>query len=179
MGIYLPYITQGILVLNEVEILRVISNTTADQCAVETNGYTPLIVEFENNRTSSPIYWRAGNYDTSLIGIGLNPNTGCFSSISLLMFDSMNESLSTSVPLIVERCMPVFDIFEWPNSGYLDSENDFLVSRNGKSIRFVFSEQLIMHKVFSNDNVDCCVDEQGELIWIQVSGLDKKTLNEI
>lgn len=161
-------------------MLKVISSKEAVDVVTDMSGYTPFTSEFLNEKTPTPIYWRIGDFESSLIEIGLNKNSGCISGVSLLMFnDGSNVPLEGREKLVVEVGTPIFDIKEWAENGCLDVQSDFRVFRGKGSLRLLFSSDVKPIKIYRNESVDFCVGGAGELIWIEFSSLDETSLSEL
>ncbi|MEP7731521.1 hypothetical protein [Marinomonas primoryensis] len=160
-------------------MLKVTSSKEVGDVNIDMGGYTPLISEFHNEKSSIPIYWRVGDFESSLIEVGLNKNSGCILSVSLLMFDSVSDvPFVGSSDLAVEVGMPIFDIEGWPEDGSLDIQSYFRVFKAEDRLRLMFSDELKPVKIYRNKTVDFCISEMGELIWIEFLSLVESELLE-
>ena len=161
-------------------MLTVVSKKEVVDVVCDMSGYTPFVAEFSDERTPTPVYWRIGDFDRSLIEIGLNENSGCVSNVALVMFSE--ESVSRAVgreELEIEIGMPVFDIRELTESGGLDNHYNFRIIVNRDSLRLLFIDDIKPVKVYRNKSVDFGVGEGGELVWLEFFSLEEGALFEL
>jgi len=161
-------------------VLKVISRKDVVDVVTDMSGYTPFISEFIDERTPTPLYWRIGDFKSSLIEVGLNKRSGCISSVSLIMFNGGSVApIGGREEQVVEVGMPVFDIQDWDEDRCLDIKCDFNILRGKGCLRLLFFSDVKLAKVYRNKSVDFGVGELGELIWIEFSSLDEVSLDEL
>lgn len=80
--------------------MRIASIASVAPVSIECDGYVPIIVEFAGGFEWPPKYWRTGDFETSLIEIGVDPRDKTICSITVTSLSSLPEkSKSEALPL--------------------------------------------------------------------------------
>ncbi len=117
-------------------MLKVVGATSVDTCAVEMDGFVPLSFRCLG-APNVPIYWRTGNFDTSLLEIGLHPITGAICSVTVTSIDPSGFLAARSGLDDVRRTlpgMPFCDIAAWPSDRFKDEAGDFTIEVGENSV---------------------------------------------
>lgn len=96
---------------------------------IEIDDYIPLNIEWVGSGISPPYYWRTGNFCTSLLEIGIAPESQMIRSMTLTLADRINAGLGdlTLAGLPSLFGLPIFKPKDWSVDIYIDEVRDFEV----------------------------------------------------
>lgn len=80
--------------INEVQMLTVKGSIQVENADLEIDDYVPFVFRNRDNQTSVPLYWRTGDFKSSLLEIGINPETGAIATVKVPFF-GIYEASST------------------------------------------------------------------------------------
>jgi hypothetical protein len=96
-------------------MLKVVGSVPQQSYKLEIDDYVPISFRFYEMKTGVPLYWRTGNFKTSLIEVGLNPASGAIYRITVTSFKDAimtSNSWEKSTSKIIEG-IPLCDLHLW------------------------------------------------------------------
>ncbi|MBN2909207.1 hypothetical protein JQC72_06680 [Polycladomyces sp. WAk] len=168
-------------------MLQALSVADVQRETIEIDPYIPLNIKWDCNTNKidlGKLYWRTGDFKTSLLEVSLEPHSGTICSITLVAWNI----LRTKLPKRMERDIPqqygrpVFNISDFSSDGYdvYDCAGSFTVYFEGDKIYVLFVEDV--RKVTSmlvNGRVRFGLDDQNALCWIGVNNLTKNEIEQL
>jgi hypothetical protein len=102
-------------------VLKVIGSHDPKQSLLEIDGYNPFRFYCRDNPHFVPFYWRTGDFEHSLMEIGINPDNGALAKIVVTFCDDYTKhQMSWNRPSEpITHGVPIFDLDPWPRT------NDF------------------------------------------------------
>ena len=131
-------------------MLSVIDVAPVCDCHLLMDAYIPLWLRCSKS-TEVPIYWRTGNFDTSLLEIGLDSEKGMICAITLTSIDPdrfvVEETPIRAVSSVFG--MPIFDIIEWKDDLFKEEYLPFsvVIGRNSLTI-FLGSKETCLQTTY-------------------------------
>lgn len=160
-------------------MLKVVSCTSYSDANVKFDEYIPITFKCLSENTPVPLYWRFGDFERSLMEIGIHPNTGALTKIVLTKFNNIFRSDGGEEFLTIPGTegVPVFDISSWPDDRFKD-EMGVLDVYVGDSFFYIkFLESFITCKVLSVNNVSFGLDGSSNLLWIAFDDLRQEDID--
>ncbi|WP_313385813.1 hypothetical protein [Pantoea sp.] len=112
--------------------MKIIADNVIDETrnvVITIDGYVPLDIKILDALKSSPLYWRTGNGNASLLEFAVLPESGFLSAITLVMIESGSihkvDCLSVNLSESVEG-VPVFNKGLWNESNGNDFSQRFI-----------------------------------------------------
>lgn len=150
-------------------MLKTIDHKTPCSSLIKKEDYLPFHISFPSEETSTPIYWRAGNFESKLIEIGINEKTGSICSIALILPGRVDKNQTKNMATKKSiQGFPVFQISEWPKETFKDEPCEFNVFLKKGSITIEFSREKETNFVYTSHNVEFGFDSNNILIWIDI-----------
>ncbi len=150
--------------------------------------YVPINIKFCYSNIEDQednLYWRSGNFNNSLIEIGIGKISGKIQSITVVLVSkvSKNAKLFISKKTIEKTGLPVFDTTKWQGDEYadrfLEEVGEFEINIGQDDAFIIFSKNEIVLKV-TNDRVVFGFDNNNQLCSIEVKNMntEEKTILE-
>jgi len=162
-------------------MLRVLGCQNIDICSVLMDDHIP--VRFEcGQRTDAPLYWRTGNFSSSLIEIGLTRETGAICRVVITSIDPSAVSNNDTVPRCSNRLqgVPLCDVSAWPSESQLlnsfgarfkDEPGPVAINVAEDNIGIWLSSTRSLRTMYDVGQVTFGVDEDGLLIYLSFGEL--------
>ena len=82
---------------------------------IECDGYIPIVLRWTHSSRFPPIYWRVGDFEKSLVEIGVNEQTGAICKVTVTSLDSITDSFPGSKDKVAEslKGLPCCDLKLW------------------------------------------------------------------
>jgi hypothetical protein len=103
-------------------VLKVVGSITEGPSTVKSDGYIPLA--WRCRYESIPLYWSTGDFDTSLLEIGLDPQTGALCMVTIITAAGCSVERSQETGILAAETAPVnglsvFDRAPWLERAHL------------------------------------------------------------
>ena len=123
------------------------------------------------------IYWRTGDFEKSLIEIGLGSETGILRSFTLTeaAIVSSNDQCIESIDCETIEGTPIFDISGFPSNGFLDCTNQFNVYLGQKELLVSISMNSCIRR-FNQDRFVYWFDSNDNLISVRVTDITSEEM---
>lgn len=157
-------------------MLKVINYEEMKKDNIEFDIYTPINIEFGtwNISKESTVYWRIGDFEKSLLEIGLGKYKKDIRSITLTICENVYEVENYfENDFNVLKGSPIFELENINDEMYLDENGILKVYIENESISIVFSENKIKNCI-QNNNIYFYLDENKELIGIKINNVSKE-----
>ncbi|XKM13052.1 hypothetical protein RCS94_08460 [Orbaceae bacterium ac157xtp] len=147
---------------------------------VEIDYYVPFTVEVkgQNFTNENSLYWRTGNFDTSLLEIGIGEKSGILKSITLTMVNQVDTNNANYEVLDIRNATPIFDISMMKNQIF-DYISEYYVSLTVDDITVRMSQENRVKTIFRMGRIDMGFGFENELIFIKVSKLFDREYKEL
>lgn len=161
-------------------MLKFIDTSPELTCNVEIDYYVPFTVDVNVQKftNENSIYWRTGNFDTSLLEIGLGEKTGILKSITLTMVNHVNANNVNYEVLDIRYGTPIFDI-SMIKDKIFDYISEFYVSLTVDDVMVSISKKNIARTMIHMERVDIGVGFENELIFIKVNKLSDREYKDL
>ena len=111
---------------------------------IECDGYTPLVARFGGYSgpiSWAPKYWRTGNFERSLLEIGVNPLSGEVCAIDLVAIDKFRDKLTLNIQPCSETGIPVTSLSQWSDDlKTIDVKQEIIGSLVDRELTVIFGE---------------------------------------
>ena len=97
--------------------MRIETIYPAASVEVECDGYVPLVIRFDGYYALDfwvPIYWRTGDFERSLVEIGVNPSSGAICEVVLVCLPGIETTALVSAEASDETGLPGASLSQWP-----------------------------------------------------------------
>ncbi|MEO0870794.1 MAG: hypothetical protein AAFY19_02375 [Pseudomonadota bacterium] len=147
----------------------------SNQCfdvKVEIDDYVPLSV-FTYDKPLGAMFYRLGNFDTSLIEIAVDPESGALRGFTVVSVDQRFEGQASAARL--ETGVPIADLSAFAHHDILDDPEPFSLGLQGNNA-------LVTMRDFENsDTIAVCGDLKfylhlGTLVGLAVENLSRRSV---
>ncbi|MFY0573642.1 hypothetical protein ACN28S_04070 [Cystobacter fuscus] len=165
---------------SETNVLRVISHETCTRATTTVDEYIPLDLCFCQPEPVDKLYWRARDGDTSLLEVGIAPDSGALVSLTLTAISPRRVRRGSLVPAATcpsEEGVPVVDRSPWLErrssfaERFLDEELKLELAISEACAVVTLGTEWSLGRFWSAGNVRFGVDDLGLLRAIEVGGL--------
>ncbi len=151
---------------------------------LEIDYYVPIIYRNVESFSSSPFYFRIGNYRDNLIEIGINPSSGCISKITIPMFNrnSVKRVIQKLESISFETGNPQFNITSFnENNSMHDEKSELFIEANEDNLFFFFYDKKDIKglKFIVNGRMGFGIDENNRLASIAIFNLTEHEKEEL
>lgn len=144
------------------------------------DGYVPVDIRFEGSFVWPPYYWRTGDFERSLIEIGVDPQTGTICKVVVVCIGDLENEGSAGNKLTSEAVngLPCANLAIWADERTRVDENMKVSTTLGKDrLRFLFGDtKKRLANTISCDRVAFLVDEQNKLSGFEIRELSSNEL---
>jgi len=143
---------------------------------IEFDIYTPINIEFGvwNISKEATIYWRTGDFSSSLIEIGIGKYKKDIRSITLTICKNVYEVESCSENNFnILKGSPILEFKNIKDEIYTDEKGTLKVYIESKSVSIIFSENKISD-CLQNDNVYFYLDDNKSLVGLRVDNISEE-----
>ena len=142
--------------------------------------YVPISYFCESGYSSVPLYWRTGNFKTSLLEIGIDSKKGNLEKVVLTLFDEIsyldyyfNVSLAS-----FEKGVPVFEMWSDGEGGgrFKDEIGPLNIFVSNNSICLIFAKDNPT-RILETSNVYFYINDRDYLIGIRFFSLSDSDLS--
>lgn len=161
-------------------MLKLEDVTNSIKETIQVDDYIPLSVRWINSNLDSPrLFWRTGNFKTSLLEIGIDSKTGIIRSITLTFTEriSVCEAEVTDSPSV--EGTPVFQIADWGSEFYLDVSQDFDTYLSGQNLNIVLGGNKSVGKIVRSGRVTFFFDSQNVLKQLEILQLTEEEFMQL
>lgn len=148
---------------------------------LEIDPYIPLKIQWGQWKLAEEptIYWRTGDFKSSLIEIGIAANSGLIRSFTFVHSKDISfTDLQTEWPKLYIEGTPIFDISKWPDSGRLDEQGLARICLYEENISVFFSQSIIVKKICSG-RICFGINNDNNLCAIKVHDLTEEEKSQI
>ena len=111
---------------------------------IECDGDIPLTARFGGYSGPifwAPKYWRTGNFEQSLLEIGVNPLSGEVCTIDLVAIDRFRDKLTLNIQPCSETGIPVTSLSQWSDDlRTIDVKQEIIGSLVDRELTVIFGE---------------------------------------
>ncbi len=165
-------------------MLKIIGIASPDKERLDIDHYV-FSITWDNKPTNQPIYWRTGDFNKSLIEIGVFENTGELVSLTLVCVEHVHDwglthpNKDANVPH--ETGIPVCDIKPWNlddsyDSTFLDEPSELQVYLAQNAISIQLGESTPISYWISSGRFTFGMGQNGFLHLIQIHALNKQEM---
>ena len=153
-------------------MLKIININPIVNNTVEIDYHVPFTVNVDEKNVfnEKKIYWRTGNFNNSLLEIGIGEKSGELKSIVLTMVNKASTENIEFEVLEISKGVPIFDISMLHKNIY-DHVSEYSVSLTTSSVLVVFSEKRVVKTLIRMERVEMGFGFENELIFIKVNEL--------
>lgn len=147
---------------------------------VEIDYYVPFIVDVkeQNFTNENSIYWRTGNFDTSLLEIGIGEKSGILQNITLTMVNQVYTNGINYEALETRSGIPIFDISLIKNKIF-DYFSEYYVSLAVDNVTVAITPKNRVKTIINMGRVDMGFGFENELIFIKVNKLSDREYKDL
>lgn len=123
----------------ESELLKIIGLKRDEKVVAEFGDYLPFKFDLTDGESCNCVYWRLGNFKSSLIEIGVDRKSGVVASFSLVIFDCFERGVpELSTSLRAEVGVPCFSVDCWHEEMLLDERAEVRVFYDSNKMMLIF-----------------------------------------
>jgi hypothetical protein len=161
-------------------MLKIIGQNLGKDVEVELGDYVPLKLIFQKESDRPHLYWRAGDLESTLPEVEINPGDGQIFAASLLVMGSVGKYFPIlTLPKDSVIGVPIVCIAEWPSNRFNDEVEPFQVFVDSSRLLILFNSSAVAVKTVAANNVFFGLSANGSLTWILVDGLEGEKLAEL
>ena len=126
------------------------------------------------------IYWRTGDFEKSLLEIGLGSETGILRSFTLTdaALVERNHHCSGFDNCEIMEGTPLLDINDFPSSGFVDVNNQFKVLLGQKEVLILISMSSCIKRI-KHGRVQFGFDSNNELISARITDITNEEMDTL
>jgi hypothetical protein len=166
-------------------LLKIISIEGIKKFSVEFDVYVPCKIRFGSWDMSKEhtLYWRMGDFEKSLIEIGIGSMTGILRSFTLTEAGKIIEKNDSflNINCKIYEGIPVFSTEDFPSNGFKDYINQFEVLLGQNNVTISIRKNVFPNKLISLDRILFGVDKDDYLSFLtlsQINSNEMKVLRE-
>lgn len=162
-------------------MLRIVGCQDCGKTEIEFGDYLPF--KFWNHAQSNEpkLYWRTGDFKSTLLEIEIDCVASQIIGVSLLLPGKVSRNfpkLNLSNAIRTDG-YPIVDTNEWPGDRIKDEPNALLVFVDSSRLLITLSDSVATTKTISADDATFGVDANDSIVWILVSNLPGEKLIEL
>lgn len=174
-------------------MLRVVGSVSADDCWIVMDEYVPLRLRC-SHKPDVPIYWRTGNFDTSLLEVGLHPDTGAICTVTVTGTDLFDPSGFRVMPNATSasamsriRGMPICNIAGWPSDPFIERFRDrfkdepgpFTVTVGRNNIVVWLGPETPLSVMYESKAMTVGVNASDEICYLLFEGISSHDIDQL
>lgn len=163
-------------------MLKVKSIAKAVPTKIEMDIYVPLNIEWihVNPTNDRIIYWRTGDFNKSLLELGISKKNNCICSLTLTLIEKINlDSFQQLNPVSVTDGIPIFGLNNLTDSDHIDECRKFDVYFNEKCLDIVFTGEIEYTHILKSDRVKFVLNQKQQLCMIRVDELFRNEIETL
>lgn len=168
-------------------MLKVIDSLVVAHTDIRSDDEMLLTFQCFDVQSSAPLTWRTGDFNCSLLEVGLNSKSGAISNVQLVTPGSIRraESADKKESMPCSSGVPVCDLSTWPElmpyyaRWYHDEKNEIVVSVGDDFLTIHCDRQRQPEKLFCAGNAKFGVDAENNLVWLGFFGLTQADMQRI
>ena len=162
----------------ESELLKIIGLKRDEKVVAEFGDYLPFKFDLTDGESCNCVYWRLGNFKSSLIEIGVDRKSGVVASFSLVIFDCFERGVpELSTSLRAEVGVPCFSVDCWHEEMLLDERAEVRVFYDSNKIMIAWADVDTTEWIVVSDCVEFGIGFSGRLCWVCVRGLPEESIS--
>ncbi|NVE01682.1 hypothetical protein [Massilia sp. BJB1822] len=161
-------------------MLRVIDYQDCENVECEFGDYLPFKIWQNLPSNGRNVYWRTGNFKSTLLELEIDRITSQIVSMSLVLPGKVENGFpELNIPGEFRSLgFPRVAIDEWPDNGFKDEVGAFNIFVDSNRLLIAFSDELLIKSVISKGDVVFCVDSENHMVAILVNNLNESELEE-
>lgn len=161
-------------------MLILIGCVDSGEVEVDFGEYLPLKIYQKNYFSDSSIYWRVGNFHTSLLEIQIDRGSGQIIAISFLAGKVVKECFEFDLSdVMIQAGWPIVDVSSWSEEEIIDEVIEFRILTSDGQLLIDFSDGHSIRRAILAGNLKFMVDEKNIIRQVLVSELPEKDLIEL
>lgn len=159
-------------------MLKIIGLKRDERVVAEFGDYLPFKFDLIDGEGCNCVYWRLGNFKSSLIEIGVDRKNGVMVSFSLVIFDCFERGVPEwNTSLREEAGVPCFSVDCWCEEMVLDERAEVRVFYDSNKIMIVWADVGMTEWIAVSGSVEFGVGFSGRLCWVCVGGLPAESIS--
>ncbi len=162
-------------------MLRIVGSAEVDNCTLQVSDYVPISVRCVELTSSTPLYWRTGDFKRSLLDIGLNQNTGAICKVTVTLianyFKKTIEDLGEAS--ILRGCLPICDISSWPSDRFKDESFAFTTLIGENSVSIWMAPEAPLSAIYECGQIRFAADGAGYLRLMQFNDVNESDIDQV
>jgi hypothetical protein len=167
-------------------MLRVVNSILVKDVSLKIDDYVPFVFRSYDTQVSVPYYWRIGDFKTSLIEIGLNPDNGAIGTIKVPFFGEMSRVSFGWNPESskVTDGLPICDIQAWSKAEqyanrFIDEVNSFKTIIGLDFVSFHLMPERKTVQIYILGQLCIGVDELGSVCKVGFNRLSGEDITRV
>lgn len=146
-------------------MLRVQGSISVKGCRLQIDDYVPLSFRCPSAMSGLPLYWRSGDFERSLIEVGLNRQSGAICKVTATLIDALTliPTQNTIDWNDTVEGLPVCEIADWSADGYMDEPAPLITLIGTNYVSIWVAPETKLNAKFVAGDVQFGVDDQGFL----------------
>ncbi|WP_374420571.1 hypothetical protein [Chromobacterium sp.] len=158
--------------------MKIIGLKRDEKVVAEFGDYLPFKFDLTDGESCNCVYWRLGNFKSSLIEIGVDRKSGVVASFSLVIFDCFERGVpELSTSLRAEVGVPCFSVDCWHEEMLLDERAEVRVFYDSNKIMIAWADVDTTEWIVVSDCVEFGIGFSGRLCWVFVRGLPEESIS--
>jgi len=160
-------------------LIKIYDNREVQKISIECDLYIPIDIKFGNwdNVLEPTVYWRTGDFQKSIIEVGIGKYSQKIRSITLVGCDKVFESKKSHRRFqdVTSGC-PIVSICNLSDNSYIDEEGAVEVHFKGNDVYILFSGTEAT-SCMENESVEFLLDLNSNWVGICIKDIDKVNLS--
>ncbi|OCG66909.1 hypothetical protein A9G41_11860 [Gilliamella sp. Nev5-1] len=147
---------------------------------VEIDYYVPFTIDIKENEffNENSLYWRTGNFDTSLLEIEIGEKSGILKSITLTSVNQITTNDINFKALNTIIGAPILDISRIKNKIY-DYVSEYIVSLTINNITVNMSTKTVAKTIIKTGRITLGFGFENELMFITINNLSSNEYKDL
>ena len=155
--------------------MQVDSIAPVESASIEFDGYVPVVIRVNGEFEWPPRYWRTGDFEKSLVEVGVDPNSGALCKVTVTSVDGLSNQPISPIGMVdsVPNGLPRAVLATWPDGQTrVDEQHELTASLVGNRLTVAFGEfDQPMTNSVRCDRVIFLIDESNTLRGIELHEL--------
>ncbi|WP_175016799.1 hypothetical protein [Massilia sp. YMA4] len=162
-------------------MLKVIAGSNCGPIEVEFGDYVPFKFSNRVEARSPRLYWRTGNFKSTLLEVEIDRETGVIAGVILLLPGQVSRNFPAQIVPEgkLHSGVPIVDACYWPDDRVRDEPNEISVFIGDNRLLILLSSGSMAKMAYSAGCATFGVDANDSLVWALIDDLPKDKLDAI
>lgn len=162
-------------------MLKIIGTSEVDGCFLEIDEYVPFSFVCPKSASLPHLYWRTGNFRTSLIEVGINRHSGSLYSITIPLIGDVSRVTRNDMPAARNTVygVPRFEVMDYRPLNHSDEHSPFVACAGEDDVFSWLSETQSLKTLYVSNRLSIGADRESKLCFIAFTSLSPLDMHRV